>query len=264
MDQADLGCTGRGSGLDIAGTPELLFSSRALLASVQTILEQGKERPSHTAKGQYFYARNDPGVVSRFRELLGPRFQPGRCDSSVFRDPPGAAPPAPREGPPVAKVDLSGLRKVVETARERGLELRLVVNPRHAYEYELDALCGEAPAQWQALRQIAQVVAEAAAGDGRIQLWAFMGYNGVTAEPVREGMKYWQDPLHLNYEIGDMMLEAMFGQPSPGTPVIGERLTAENFDAVKRRFEEGRRAFIEANPWFYPGLRALLPAAAVS
>ena len=263
MDQAESDCTGRGTGLDIATTPELLFSSRALRASVQTILEQGRERPSHTAKGQYFYARDDPGVVSRFRELLGPRFQPGRCDSAVFRNPPGTAPPAPREGT-VAKVDLSGLRKVVETAREKGVELRLVVNPRHAYEYELDALCGEAPAQWHALKQIAEVVAEAGAGDPRIQLWVFRGYNGVTAEPVREGMKYWQDPLHLNHEVGDLMLEAMFGKPPQGTPVIGERVTPENFDAVRRRFEEERRAFIAANPWFYPGLRALLPAAAVS
>jgi len=261
MDQPDSDCAGREAGLDIATTGELLFSSRALQASVQTILEQGKEPASHTAEGQYFYARHDPGVESRFRELLGQRFRSDQCNSGVFRQGVAQSPP-PAKGGRMRELDLSGLRKIVEEAKEKGVELRLVVHPRHAYDYEMDALCGEAVDTWDALAQIARVVQEAAGGDDRIQLWAFMGYNSVTGEPVREGMKLWQDPLHLNYEIGDRMFESMFGQPSISDPEIGLRVTPENVGAVRRRFERERRSFIEENPWFYPGLQALLPLGA--
>jgi hypothetical protein len=259
MEQADSDCAGRGAGLDIATFGELLFSSRALRASVQTILEQGKEPASHTAAGQYFYARNDPGVESRFRELLGQRFRADQCNREVFREGAAAAAP-PARGGPARRLDLSGLREVVESARGKGIELRLVVHPRHAYDYEMDALCGEAVDEWDALAQIAAVVQEASGGDDRIQLWTFAGYNPVSGEPVREGMKFWQDPIHLNHEVGDMMLQAMFPQPDSGTPVIGSRVTPDNVAALRQRFEADRRSFVEANPWFYPGLRALLPA----
>jgi hypothetical protein len=263
MELKDSDCTGRAAGLDIATFGELLFSSRALRASVQTVLEQGKQRPSHTAKGQAFYARYDPGVVSRFRELLAQRFRAHQCEPGTFEIGLGIAPPPAKEGPK-RQLDLSGLRKVVEMARDKGLELRLVVNPKHAYEYEIEALCGEEFDKWDALKQITQVVWDASGGNDRIQLWLFMGYNAFTAEPVREGMAFWQDPIHHNYELGDMMFEAIFKQPPGENSALGGRLTPANFDATRRRFEEGRRSYIEANPWFYPGLRALLPAGAVS
>ena len=37
-------------------------------------------------------------------------------------------------------------------------------------------------------------------------------------------------------------------------------MTPDKVEESRRSFEEGRLAFIPANPWFYPGLRALVPA----
>ncbi|HEX6829512.1 MAG TPA: hypothetical protein VF104_11110 [Burkholderiales bacterium] len=261
MNLVDSKCVGPEAGLDIATLGDLLFSIRALRASVQTILKQGEDTWSYTPEGQFFYARHAPGVESRFRDQLSQVFREKHCERSVLRDGPGFMPQAPKGGP-VAKLDLSGLRKVVEAAQRKGVELRLTVHPKHAYVYELDARCGESADTWDALRQIALVVHEASGGDERIQFWAFIGYNEVTAEPVREGMKFWQDPLHLNHEVGDMMFEAMFGQLGSTSPVIGYRVTPDNVDAFRRRFEARRRSFIEANPWFDRGLRALLPLSA--
>jgi len=257
MNLPESECVGEEAGLDIATVGDLLFSVRALRASVQTIQEQGKVFGRHTPEGQYFFARNVPGVELRFRDQLSQMLRERRCDPRVFKDIPGSLPPAPKEDSG-DKLNLSGLRELVETARSNAVEMRIVVHPKHAYVYELDARCGGAGNTWEALRQMAQLVRDASAGDGRIQLWAFMGYNEVTAERVRDGMKFWQDPLHLNHETGDLMFEAMFGHPGQSIPVFGFKVTPDNIDDYRRRFEAERRSFIEANPWFYPGLQALL------
>jgi thiamine-monophosphate kinase len=250
-------CASPAARLDIAGPAELLFSSRALRASIETVLEQRKDKPSHTPEGQYFYARYAPGVDSRFREFFAPVVKAGQCDLAAL-DRVGAAVPAAKGGPRRV-LDLSGLRQVVRLAGERGIELRLVVHPKHAYSLELDALCGETAERWDALRQIADAVEEAARGDDRIQLWAFYGYNAITGEPVGNTMKFWQDPQHFNPELGDLMLEAMFGASPAGTPAIGFRVTPDTVERQRVRFEREREAFIRSQPGFYAGLRKLLP-----
>ena len=72
-------------------------------------------------------------------------------------------------------------------------------------------------------------------------------------------MKYWQDPQHFNVEVGNMMLAGMFGAPAKGDEIIGRRVLPGSQEAARDRFEAGRRAFITAHPWFYPGLRKLVP-----
>jgi hypothetical protein len=254
---ADAGCASPQARLDTAGPAELLFSSRALRASIETVLEQGTGRPSHTAQGRYFYARYAPGVDSRFREFFAPRVAGAQCDLAPLEQD-GTRVPAAKGGPKRA-LDLSGLRRVVELARERGIELRLVVHPKHAYSLELDALCAETEDHWDALRQIAGVVEEAARGDDRIQLWAFYGYNAITGEPVGSTMKFWQDPQHFNTELGDLMLASMFGAAVPGSPPIGSRVTVRGVEAQRLRFEQERVWYIESHPGFYRGLERLLP-----
>lgn len=257
MDQSDADCNAPAAALDIATMAELLFSARALKASVETVAEQGKVRPSHTREGQYFYTRYDPGVESRFRELLGRRIKSGRCDLAALKQGLRTDPLPVKDGPK-RHLNLSGLRELVAAARSKGVDLRLVVHPKHVYDYEMDVLCPVALDQWDALRQIAEVVHDASGGDERIQLWAFIGYNTITGEPVSPNMKLWQDPIHLNYEIGDIMLDVMFGKPYPDIPNIGRRVFPDNVDAIRRDFLAGRESFIRANPWFYPGLARLL------
>jgi hypothetical protein len=257
MEQADADCATPAAALDTATPAQLLFSARALKASIQTIRGQRDERPSHTREGLYFYARYDPGMESRFREMLGARLKAGNCNLSALREGAPTAAVAMKDQPK-QKLDLSGLRKVVRIAVEKGIELRLVVHPRHVYDYEMDALCPTGFDEWDVLRQMASVVRDASGGDDRIQLWEFIGYNAITGEPVSAHMKLWQDPWHLNFEVGDIMLNAMFGRRSPGSPDIGRRVFPENVDSIRRDFLEGRESFIKTHPWFYPGLRRLL------
>jgi hypothetical protein len=255
-DHPAVECDAMVAGMGNAGPGQLLFSARALHASVQTVLEQRKERPSHTEKGRYFYTRYDPGADGRFRELFNHRLRTRPCELRLPE--PGADAPASRASPR-RTLDLEGLRAVVRLARERGFELRLAVYPNHVYALEMDELCGEEVERWDALRQMAAAVEAAAAGSDAIQLWEFLGYNAVTGEPVAGIMHWWQNPFHFNSELGDLVLGAMFGRPVAGVPEIGRRVSSATVAERQRRFEEERRAFIGANPGFYPGLRALLP-----
>jgi hypothetical protein len=238
------------------GMGPLLFSARALRASVQTVLEQRKQRPSHTREGLYFYARAAGAAERSFNEMFAARLRPQSCDLRKVGSASAPVTPVPS---PQRRLDLVGLRRLAAAAVARGIELRLVIYPQHAYNLELDALCGDALDRWDALEQMAEAVENASGGSNLVQLWEFFGYNEITGEPVSPDMKYWQDPQHFNVEVGNMMLADMFGAPAGGPPRIGRRVVPGTQDAARDRFDAARTTFIEANPWFYPGLRRVVP-----
>jgi hypothetical protein len=249
-------CTESLTTMSSPGVGSLLFSGTALRASVQTVLEQRKQRPSHTREGLYFYARAAGAAERSFNEMFAARLRPQSCDLRKLGSASTPITPVPN---PKRMLDLVGLRGLVATAVARGIELRLVIYPQHAYNLELDALCGDALDRWDALAQMAEAVEQASGGSNLVQLWEFFGYNEITGEPVSPDMKYWQDPQHFNVEVGDMMLTEMFGAPQAGRPVLGRHVVPGTQDAARRRFESARQAFIRANDWFYPGLARVLP-----
>jgi hypothetical protein len=238
---------------------KLLVSLQVLNQSLQTVLEQGRRRSSHTRDGRYLYARGTPGVDARFREFLLDRV---RSDPSCARERVPVSPPpskeiAPADVTPATGLDLSGLRSVIRKARGRDIELRLVAYPQHALFVELDLLCGQAAKRWAAVAAIARVVAEEAPRGG-VELWDFYGYNEVTGERIAgRSPTYWQDPEHFNFEMGGMMLSDMFG----GTPHgrLGRRIDPGSVDEAYRAFLAGRARFLANHPRFYDDLRAVLP-----
>jgi hypothetical protein len=238
------------------GIGPLLFSARALRASVQTVLEQHKQRPSHTREGLYFNARAAGTAQRSFREIFAARLRPQSCDLRGLASARAPITPVPN---PKRALDLAGLRQLVRTAVARGIQLRLVIYPQHVYNLELDALCGDALDRWDALEQMARAVEEAGGGSNLVQLWEFFGYNEITGEPVAPNMKYWQDPQHFNVEVGQMMLAEMFGAPVGTRQPIGHRVLPGTQDAARRRFDAERQSFIDAHPWFYPGMSKVLP-----
>jgi hypothetical protein len=238
------------------GIGPLLFSASALRASVQTVLEQRKQRPSHTREGLYFYGRGRGAAERNFIEMFSARLPSQSCNlREIGSARTGVAPVAS----PKRTLDLTGLRQVVREAVAHGVELRLVVYPQHVYNLELDALCGRGLDRWDALDQMARAVEEASGGSSLVQLWEFFGYNDVTGEQVSPDMKLWQDPQHFNVEVGNLMLAEMFDGPPAGQPVIGQRVVPGALAEAQHRYEAGRRAFIDAHPWFYPGLHRLVP-----
>jgi len=247
---------------DVGRAPDLalLFSLSALKASLETMLEQKRERPSHSAAGLYYYTRGEPGTDRRFREYLRFRFRNepacAGANHSAASAPDGDAAALGKGSP----IDLQGLERIIRLAVAKGVELRIVAYPQHALGLELDFLCGTARAKWQALARIADLV-ERAGGAG-VQLWEFYGYNGVLAEPVDPvRTRYWQDAGHFNYELGNLMLDEMFGSSRAdrgAEPPLGRQLTPSNVAASWRSLLRERAAFLQRNPGFRSDLDEIL------
>ena len=226
-----------------------LFSYDALEASINTVLEQHDGNSSHTAEGLYFYTRGLAGTANRFREVFA-RYP--FCDIKYVNAEGLEAAINSRKPEPL---DLSGLRDIVRKAAAKGIMMKLVLVPHHALFFEQEYQCGIRQLRWDALSQIVSMVAQEA-GD-MAGVWDFEGYHQICTEVItgKAGI-YWQDPLHFNYEFGNMMLDEMFGI---NPPVFGIRLTPENLAERAERERAARAAYLKAHPEFLSQLESLLP-----
>ena len=226
---------------------ELLLSMPSLRSSIETIRKQNTAKPSHTREGQFFFERDDPGVNIRFGEDFARRKkQKPQCVKSS-------------DNPfnPVAEniLDLSGLSRMIKTAKEHHIELVLVAYPQHAFSLELDNQCGDQDLHWRALKQIASLI-EAEAKPGQVRVWQFYSFNELTTEPIGSTAKYWQDSLHFNFEMGDMMLADIFGN-NPDGPKWGRPIATGNIETDFRDYLRSRSEYLQHHPEFHADLNKL-------
>lgn len=225
---------------------ELLLSSTVLNASMRTVLNQHKHAATHTREGMFFYNRElRPDIPARFSIVLR-RQLPCNQSNNAGR------------GLDSKKLDLGGLQRMIRTANEHKIELVLFAYPLHAYNFELDEQCAKSSARWQAMKQISSLVeAESAKRTKAVRVWQFFGYNAQTAEPADATAKYWQDPEHFNFEMGDLMLSDMFGE-TLNKPKFGHSLTAGSNEADYREFFQERLEYLQHHPEFQADLQKLL------
>ena len=231
-----------------------LLSREALEGSINTVLEQYRQKPSHTAEGMYFYTRGVSGTAGRFHEYFT-RHLSCKMDHAVVVQPDsGSHIHSAASGAMHAVVDLSGLRDIVDKAVARGIAVKLVVYPRHALSVELEYQCGIRQNRWDVLAQIASLVERDT--KGLVEVWDFEGYHGIGTEIISDAPGvYWQDPAHFNYEFGSIMLDEMFAVKSPR---IGLRITSANLAARIGEEREARAIHISNHPEFLRQLDNLL------
>lgn len=218
-----------------------LLSADALNASLETVFEQRKDQPSHTAQGLYFYTRGKSGTADRFGQYL-----------------PTHAPCIPGKGGTSAdgKLDLGGLKHVIEEALAKHVSVRLVVYPRHAMPVELEYLCGARQARWKILSRIVAMTDSLADMGPAVEVWDFEGFHKIATERISEAPAvFWQDPAHFNYEYGNIMLDEMFGRSAA---LYGARLTSRNMMARQEAERDARDAYIRLHPEFDVQLMSLL------
>ena len=180
-------------------TIDLLLTYSALKYSIETIRQQNNGVGTHSREGMYFYNRwTDANYL--FREDLETRLS--NCQHNMDTN------KSPGHSDSNNSLDLSGLKRMIKSAKEHGVELVLFAYPKHAYLLELDNFCGGQEAEWRMMNRIAAFVD--AESSGQFRAWQFYGYNDVTAEPVRKTRGYWQDAKHFNFEVGNLLLDDMF------------------------------------------------------
>jgi hypothetical protein len=226
---------------------ELLLSMPSLRSSIETIKQQKTAKPSHTRDGQFFFLRDDPGVNIRFGEdFVRRKKQRPKCFKALD------TPFNPGAG---NTLDLSGLRRMIKIAKEHNIELVLVAYPQHAFSLELDNQCGDQDLHWRAMKQIASVI-EAEATPDQVRAWQFYGFNDITTEPIGSTAKLWQDSLHFNFEIGNMMFADIFGK-NPDGPKLGRPITTSSIEADFRDYLRSRSGYLQHHPEFHADLNKL-------
>ena len=91
----------------------------------------------------------------------------------------------------------------------------------------------------------------------RITLWDFEGYHQVGTERITDDAGvYWQDPAHFNYEMGNIMLNEMFGIKPPQ---LGVRLTPSSISLLEIAERAERAEYLDSHPEFLARLQDLLP-----
>lgn len=229
-----------------------LLSKEALEGSINTVLEQYRQKPSHTAEGMYFYTRGVPGTAGRFREYFT-RHLSCKMDHAVVGQPDSGS-HIHSAVPGTMPVDLSGLRDIVNKAVARGIAVKLVVYPRHTLAVELEYQCGIRQDRWDVLAQIASLIEQDT--KGLVEVWDFEGYHGIGTEIISDAPGvYWQDPAHFNYEFGSIMLDEMFAAEPPR---VGLRITSTNLAARTDAERKAHATHISNHPEFLRELEKLL------
>ncbi len=237
---------------------QLLFSDSALQASMDTIRDQKNKMPSHTRDGMYFMPHREAAADNRFKEFFLQRIKEyQRINENVQCLKPTDTSSTPANLSLGKRLDLSGLQRMIKTAREHEIELVLYTYPSHAYLLELVRQCGDQDAAWQAMKQISNLVATEAAMGGQVRAYHFYGYNDTAAESIgKTEARYWHDPMHFSVEMGNRMLSDMFGENSPD---LGRPLASARIDTDYQEFLHGRAEYLRFHPEFHAEMQKLLP-----
>jgi hypothetical protein len=237
---------------------ELLLSNTALQASIDTVTQQNRQPGVGipTREGMYVisHSRNattDRGFHEMFLNLVkmyrrqNKRNCPHPTTSTSI---PGSLAAAP--------LDLDGLKRLIETARDHNIDLVLYAYPRNAFLMELENQCDDQDSRWQALKQIVELVDLEANQGAHVKAYQFYGYNDITAEPViRRVTRYWHDSGHYTFEVGNIMLADMYG----GTkPEFGRQLRSTDIDEEYQAFLRGRTDYLKRHPEFMLTMQKLL------
>ncbi|MDR3394179.1 MAG: hypothetical protein P4L70_04180 [Parasulfuritortus sp.] len=116
---------------------------------------------------------------------------------------------------------LDDLRQVITLCRSHGIILHLVIYPYHAHLLETIRITGHWPAYETWLRTLSNIVAtepnELMAKP--VLLWDFSGFNEISTESIpsqgnrRTKMQWYWEAGHFKSELGDRMLDRIFGKP---------------------------------------------------
>jgi hypothetical protein len=132
-------------------------------------------------------------------------------------------------------------RRMVEVAREHGIELIFAALPNHAYfDYWHDSIHA-----WGAIEAVLTKIAELA------PLASFSQPNPVVYEPVSAGMMYWNDSLHPSLRMGRAMQRALAGLPTDDLPSnFAEWLRPQDIAAHVESRRQAVNEWVKSNPDF--------------
>lgn len=231
-----------------------LWSIDALEASWNTVL--GQARPDHVpylTNGMRHPERNRLRIVRKGGHHAA--FASNERYSLVADD--GWAKFDRRPEHVAADSPMDSFRELIDFCREQGIDLYLFISPVHARKLEVLWQFGlwEEFEDWK--RDLVGVLAEDERNHPRSRpyaLWDFSGFNSVTTEPVPPAgdtetvMHYYWEGSHYRKEVGDRILNLLFGKAAAPPDGFGTPLTERNLEPTLNAIRDGREAFAVKYP----------------
>ena len=245
---------------------EVLVSPQVIQSSLETLRNQSPPEPqTHTPEGRYLYFRNDPRVEDRVRAFFEANLR-GKTTCSEDRLRHSLDEPTePLALDTSTPSDLSGLARILALVSGRDIQLRIVLYPFHVVGAEADYLCDKAQHRWFVMYRMARYIEQhPPAPPASVELWDFQGYGSLFAEPLGGSvLTYWQDTIHFNPELGDRMLDAIFGvdEKSASDPLTGFGYRVDSVTLTTRYqwLMDQRRTFLHTHPETWDTLMRLIP-----
>lgn len=216
-----------------------LLSVDATLASLRAVRFQGWVRLTLDDHGEWRSVREPDDVGAGFRVMTRNTFERyRRYLSEPFR----------------LDLAIEPLRAIMELCHREGIELHLVIPPSHAWHFEAMRLAGMLDRFDEVRRAVVALDDEVARATGRARfpIWDFSGYRGHNTEdaPLERGARadWFFETVHFNTQLGDAVLDEVFGTAGAGAPVLGVRIDGADIEAHLADWHAARAAWAAAHP----------------
>ncbi|NJO77660.1 MAG: hypothetical protein HC827_03480 [Cyanobacteria bacterium RM1_2_2] len=134
---------------------------------------------------------------------------------------------------------LDHFRSIVETCRQRNIDVKVFISPSHATQWEAVRAAGlwSTFEQWK--REIVKIT----------PVWDFSGYNSITAEAIDKEMENYLDSSHYTPETGNLVLNRLFEYDSAAVPAdFGIWITPQNVENHIKQVRTDRQRWASQNP----------------
>jgi len=151
------------------------------------------------------------------------------------------------------------IAKIVAFCRDNDIDLRIFITPAHAHQLEIAKQLGGWPAIERGKRDLVDVLYRDAVGhpgSSAFTFYDFEGYSSVTSEPVppdgsRSEMRYYWDSSHFKENVGDWILDRLFGTEREEDPVpddFGVSLMPATIEAALEKIRADQSAYQRDQP----------------
>lgn len=134
---------------------------------------------------------------------------------------------------------LNDFRLLVETCKEKNIDLKVFISPIHVTQLEAINTAGVWSEFEDWKRQVVEIT----------PVWDFSGYNSITTEPISNQMKNYWDSSHYRKEVGDLILNRLFEVNEKVVPEdFGTLLTTNNIESELEKRSADRVAWEKNDP----------------
>lgn len=138
----------------------------------------------------------------------------------------------------ISQQQMEAFRTIVETCRQKGIELKVFISPAHVTQWEALRAAG----LWSTFEDWKQEIAKIT------PVWDFSGYNSITTEPLTEEMQNYLESSHYVKEVGDLVLNRMYRYQLKTVPSdFGTLLTPANVEGHLAKIRTDRRKWARRN-----------------